>query len=41
LSGDAVGDHVFSHHMDAKRAEWDEYRTRVSDWEADRSLDQF
>ncbi|MFL5770764.1 MAG: glutamine synthetase family protein, partial [Chloroflexota bacterium] len=38
---DALGEHVFSHYVDAKRAEWDEYRTQVSDWEVDRYLDQF
>jgi hypothetical protein len=37
----ALGDHVFGHHVEAKRAEWDEYRTQVSDWEVDRYLDQF
>jgi glutamine synthetase len=24
-----------------KRAEWDEYRTQVSDWEVERYLEQF
>ena len=38
---DALGDHVFSHYVEAKRAEWDEYRTQVSGWEVDRYLDQF
>jgi glutamine synthetase len=38
---DALGEHVFSHYLAAKRAEWDEYRTQVSDWEVDRYLDQF
>jgi glutamine synthetase len=38
---DALGDHVFRHYVAAKRAEWDEYRTQVSDWEVDRYLDQF
>jgi glutamine synthetase len=38
---DALGDHVFRHYVDAKRAEWDEYRTQVSDWEVERYLDQF
>jgi glutamine synthetase len=38
---DALGDHVFSHYVVAKRAEWDEYRTQVSDWEVERYLDQF
>ena len=27
---EALGDHVFSHFVEAKRAEWDEYRTQVS-----------
>ncbi len=38
---DALGDHVFSHYLAAKRAEWDEYRTQVSDWEVERYLDEF
>jgi glutamine synthetase len=38
---DALGDHVFSHYIEAKRAEWDEYRTQVSDWEVERYLEAF
>ena len=38
---EALGDHVFSHYVEAKRAEWDEYRTQVSDWEVERYLDEF
>jgi glutamine synthetase len=38
---DALGDHVYNHFVEAKRAEWDEYRTQVSDWEVERYLDQF
>ncbi len=38
---DALGDHVLSHFLEAKRAEWDEYRTRVSDWEVERYLEEF
>jgi len=38
---DALGDHVLSHFVEAKRAEWDEYRTQVSGWELDRYLEQF
>ena len=38
---EALGDHVFSHFVDAKRAEWDEYRTQVSDWEVERYLEAF
>ena len=36
---DALGDHILSHFVEAKRAEWDEYRTQVSAWEIDRYLD--
>ncbi len=38
---EALGDHVFSHYVEAKRTEWDEYRTQVSDWEVERYLEQF
>ena len=38
---EALGDHIFNHYVDAKRAEWDEYRTQVSDWEVERYLDEF
>jgi glutamine synthetase len=38
---DALGDHVLNHFLDAKRAEWDDYRTQVSDWEVERYLEQF
>jgi glutamine synthetase len=38
---EALGDHVFNHFVEAKRAEWDEYRTQVSGWEVGRYLDMF
>jgi glutamine synthetase len=38
---EALGEHVFSHYVEAKRAEWDEYRTQVSDWEVERYLEQY
>ena len=38
---EALGDHVYGHFIEAKRAEWDEYRMQVSDWEVERYLDQF
>ena len=38
---EALGEHVFSHFVEAKRAEWDEYRTQVSGWEVSRYLDQY
>jgi glutamine synthetase len=39
--GEALGDHVLSHFIEAKKAEWDEYRTQVSSWEVGRYLDMF
>ncbi|HZM71910.1 MAG TPA: type I glutamate--ammonia ligase [Candidatus Polarisedimenticolia bacterium] len=38
---DALGEHVYSHFVEAKREEWDEYRTQVSGWELDRYLEMF
>jgi glutamine synthetase len=38
---DALGDHVLSHFVEAKRIEWDEYRTQVTSWEVDRYLEAF
>src|SRR5712671_5292332 len=41
IIGAALGDHVLSHYVSAKRAEWDEYRTQVSSWELDQYLEKF
>ena len=38
---EALGDHVLSHFVEAKRAEWDEYRGQVTDWEVERYLEEF
>ena len=38
---EALGDHVFGHFIEAKRAEWDEYRTQVSHWEVERYLEMY
>ena len=38
---EALGDHVFEHYVAAKTAEWDEYRTQVTQWELDRYLEAF
>ncbi|MBQ3160061.1 MAG: type I glutamate--ammonia ligase, partial [Clostridia bacterium] len=35
---DALGEHVFKSFVSGKRAEWDEYRTRVTDWETQRYM---
>ncbi|KPV39341.1 type I glutamate--ammonia ligase [Alicyclobacillus ferrooxydans] len=34
----ALGDHVFHHFVEAKRLEWDIYRTQISKWESDQYL---
>ena len=39
--GEALGEHVLSHFIEAKRQEWDEYRTQVTSWEVERYLDAF
>jgi glutamine synthetase len=39
--GEALGEHVLSHFIEAKRREWDEYRTQVTSWEVERYLDAF
>ena len=38
---DALGDHVAGKFIEAKRAEYDEYRASVSDWELERYLEKF
>ena len=38
---DALGEHVLEHYLDAKQAEWDEYRAQVTQWELDRYLEAF
>ncbi len=37
----ALGDHVLEHYVEAKTAEWNEYRTQVTQWELDRYLEAF
>lgn len=36
---DALGEHITGAYLRAKRAEWDEYRMQVSQWELNRYLD--
>ncbi len=40
ISG-ALGEHLFERFVEAKTAEWDEYRMQVSNWEVDRYLEAF
>jgi glutamine synthetase len=38
---EALGDHVYSHYLEAKREEWLEYKTQVTEWERDRYLEAY
>ena len=38
---EALGEHVLEHYVEAKQAEWDEYRAQVTQWELDRYLEAF
>ena len=35
---EVLGEHTYTQYIKGKRAEWDEYRTRVSQWEVDKYL---
>ena len=36
-----MGDHAYEKYTEAKKREWDEYSTRVSQWEIERYLSKF
>jgi glutamine synthetase len=38
---ETLGDHIFNHFLEAKRAEWDSYIRHVSPWEIDRYLNTY
>ena len=38
---EALGDHVYTHYLEAKREEWSEYKTQVTEWERDRYLEAY
>ena len=38
---DVLGDHVFTKYLEAKRAEWDAFRTVVTQWELDEYLEKY
>ena len=38
LIKETLGDHIFNHYLNIKGAEWDEYRTYVTDWEVQKYL---
>lgn len=35
---DALGEHVYTKYLEAKKAEWDDYRTKISQWELENYL---
>ena len=37
----SLGEHIFEKYVEAKRSEWREYRTRVSQWEIDKYLGNY
>ncbi len=39
IAKDTLGPHIFEKYIEAKEAEWDSYRTAVTDWELDEYLD--
>ncbi len=38
---EALGDHVYSHYLEAKREEWAEYSQQITGWELDRYLEAY
>ncbi len=41
LARNMLGEHVFGRYIEAKRIEWDEYKTRVHDWEIEEYLTRY
>lgn len=41
LAKEALGDHIFNNYVEAKEAEWDDYRTKVHDWEIEHYLNKY
>ena len=35
---ETLGNHVFNNYIEGKENEWDEYRTKVSQWEIDKYM---
>lgn len=38
MAREVLGEHIFERYLEAKTKEWDEYRTRISQWELDEYL---
>lgn len=41
LAKKALGEHIYANYVEAKEAEWDDYRTKVHDWEIENYLDRY
>ncbi|PID71457.1 MAG: type I glutamate--ammonia ligase [Desulfobulbus propionicus] len=41
LSKEALGEHIYEKYIEGKEAEWDAYRTAVTDWELKNYLDNY
>jgi len=41
LMKEALGDHIFSHFIKAKKMEWADYISQVHSWELDRYLSYY
>jgi len=41
LMQEALGDHIFSHFINAKKMEWSDYISQVHQWEVDRYLSYY
>jgi len=41
LAKKALGEHIYENYIEGKEAEWDDYRTKVHDWELENYLDRY
>lgn len=41
LMKETLGDHIFEKYLEAKKLEWDDYRTKVHQWEIDSYLTKY
>lgn len=41
LAKEALGEHIYENYLEGKYAEWDDYRTKVHDWELENYLNRY
>ncbi|MCX8129668.1 MAG: type I glutamate--ammonia ligase [Clostridia bacterium] len=41
LAKEILGEHIFEKYIEAKRGEWDEYKTKISSWEIEQYLTKY